>query len=35
MEYFSKLIQEQKEKSEYKKVAKFTEEIERDSAERN
>ena len=35
MEYFSKLIQEQKEKSESKKVAKFTEEIERDIAERN
>ena len=35
LEYFSKLIQEQKEKSESKKVAKFTEEIERDIAERN
>ena len=35
MDYFSKLIQEQKEKSESKKVAKFTEEIERDIAERN
>jgi hypothetical protein len=35
MEYLSKLIQEQKEKSESKKVAKFTARIERDIAERN
>ena len=35
MEYLIKLFKEQKEKSESKKVAKFTEEIERDIAERN
>ena len=35
MEYLSKLFKEQKEKSESKKVAKFTAEIERDIAERN
>ena len=35
MEYLSKLIKEQKEKSESKKVAKFSAQIERDIAERN
>ena len=35
MEYLSKLIKEQKEKSESKKVAKFTAQLERDIAERN
>ena len=35
MEYFGKLIKEKKEKSEYKKVAKFTEELERGISERN
>ena len=35
MEYFGKLIKENKEKSESKKVAKITAEIDRDIAERN
>jgi chromosome segregation ATPase len=35
MEYLSKLIKEQKEKSESKKVAKFTAQLERDIVERN
>ena len=35
LEYFSKLIKDKKEEKESKKVAKFTEEIERDIAERN
>ena len=35
MEYFGKLIKDKKEKSESKKVAKFTEELERNIVERN
>ena len=35
MEYFGKLIKENKEKSDSKKVAKFTAQLERDIAERN